>query len=74
MVVEVRGRCPWASSATRSVCLGGPPSPALGRTPRRRALADKPAANGSPLLAFAGLWDRWKHPLAGDLRLCAGIN
>lgn len=24
------------------------------------------AADGSPLLAFADLWDRWKEPLTGE--------
>ena len=24
------------------------------------------AADGSPLLAFAGLWDRWRDPAAGE--------
>ena len=24
------------------------------------------AADGSPILAFAGLWDRWRDPVSGD--------
>jgi putative SOS response-associated peptidase YedK len=31
------------------------------------------AADGSPLLAFAGLWDRWKDPLAGEWVLSCTI-
>jgi putative SOS response-associated peptidase YedK len=28
------------------------------------------AADGSPILAFAGLWDRWRNPATGDGRRC----
>ena len=31
------------------------------------------AADGSPLLAFAGLWDRWKDPLTGEWMLSCTI-
>ena len=31
------------------------------------------AADGSPLLALAGLWDRWKDPLAGEWMLSCTI-
>jgi putative SOS response-associated peptidase YedK len=31
------------------------------------------AADGSPLLAFAGLWDRWKDPLTAEWILSATI-
>jgi putative SOS response-associated peptidase YedK len=31
------------------------------------------AADGSPLLAFAGLWDRWKDPASGEYLLSCTI-
>ena len=31
------------------------------------------AADGSPLLAFAGLWDRWKDPARGEWILSCTI-
>jgi putative SOS response-associated peptidase YedK len=31
------------------------------------------AADGSPILAFAGLWDRWRDPAAGDEILSSTI-
>jgi putative SOS response-associated peptidase YedK len=31
------------------------------------------AADGSPLIAFAGLWDRWKDPLTGEWMLSCTI-
>jgi putative SOS response-associated peptidase YedK len=31
------------------------------------------AADGSPLLAFSGLWDRWKDPLTGEWILSCSI-
>jgi putative SOS response-associated peptidase YedK len=31
------------------------------------------AADSSPLIAFAGLWDRWKDPLTGEWMLSCTI-
>lgn len=37
--------------------------------------ADEPSTNRPPLFAFAGLWERWKHPATGDiLRSCTIIT